>query len=44
MVPTGAMHYLVAGPEGASIVVTMLAHTKLIREDDGSVIIPPWVG
>jgi quercetin dioxygenase-like cupin family protein len=44
VVPTGAVHYLVAGPEGAAIVVTMLAGTKLIREDDGSVIVPPWVG
>jgi quercetin dioxygenase-like cupin family protein len=43
VVPTGAVHYLVAGPEGASVVGTMLAHTKLIREDDGSVIVPPWV-
>ena len=43
VVPTGAVHSLVAGPDGASIVVTMLAHTKLIREDDGSVIVPPWV-
>jgi quercetin dioxygenase-like cupin family protein len=43
VVPTGAVHYLVAGVEGASMVVTMLANTKLIREDDGGVIVPPWV-
>ncbi|HEY6566205.1 MAG TPA: cupin domain-containing protein [Actinomycetota bacterium] len=43
VVPTGAVHYLVAGPQGASVVVTMLANTKLIREDDGEVIVPPWV-
>jgi quercetin dioxygenase-like cupin family protein len=42
VVPPGAWHFLVAGPEGAAIVVTMLAGTKLIRED-GSVIVPPWV-
>jgi quercetin dioxygenase-like cupin family protein len=44
VVPTGAVHYLVAGADGATIVVTMLANTKLIREDDGSVTVPPWVG
>jgi hypothetical protein len=27
---------------GATIVVTMLADTKLIRED-GRVVVPPWV-
>jgi quercetin dioxygenase-like cupin family protein len=43
VVPTGAVHYLVAGAQGASMVVTMLANTKLIREDDGEVIVPPWV-
>ncbi len=43
VVPTGAVHYMVAGAEGASIVVTMLANTKLIRQDDGSVTVPPWV-
>jgi hypothetical protein len=32
-----------AGPDGATIVVTMLAGTKLIREDDGTVLVPPWV-
>jgi len=42
VVPTGAWHHFVAGDEGASIVVTMLAGTKLIRED-GSETVPPWV-
>jgi hypothetical protein len=37
------VHRLDAGDAGASIVVTMVAHTKLIRDDDGSVIVPPWV-
>jgi quercetin dioxygenase-like cupin family protein len=43
VVPPEAIHWLEAGPDGASIVVTMLAHTKLFREDDGSVGVPPWV-
>jgi quercetin dioxygenase-like cupin family protein len=43
VVPPEAIHWLEAGPDGASLVVTMLAHTKLFREDDGSVGIPPWV-
>lgn len=43
VVPIGAVHYLVAGPDGAAIVVTMLAGTKLIRADDGTEIVPPWV-
>jgi quercetin dioxygenase-like cupin family protein len=42
VVPTGAWHHFVAGDAGASIVVTMLAGTKLIRED-GSETVPPWV-
>lgn len=42
VVPTGVWHRFVAGPAGASLVVTMLARTKLIRED-GSEIVPPWV-
>ena len=42
MVPIGALHYLEAGPEGASIVVTMLAGTKLVRAD-GSETVPAWV-
>jgi quercetin dioxygenase-like cupin family protein len=43
VVPTGALHYLQAGPAGASILVTMMGGTKLIRADDGSEIVPPWV-
>ena len=42
VVPTGAWHYFVAGPDGAALVVTMLAGTKLVRED-GSVVVPHWV-
>jgi quercetin dioxygenase-like cupin family protein len=42
VVPTGAWHLFEAGPDGATLAVTMLAGTKLIRED-GSEIIPPWV-
>lgn len=44
VVPTGAVHYVEAGEAGASLVVTMLAGTKLIREDDGVENVPPWVG
>jgi quercetin dioxygenase-like cupin family protein len=43
VVPPGVVHWLDAGDEGASIVVTMLPGTKLIREDDSSVVVPPWV-
>lgn len=43
VVPTGAVHHLEAGDDGVTIVVTMLAGTKLVRADDGSVIVPPWV-
>jgi quercetin dioxygenase-like cupin family protein len=43
VVPIGAWHHLVAGENGATIVVTMLAGTKLVRED-GSETVPPWVG
>jgi quercetin dioxygenase-like cupin family protein len=43
VVPSGIVHWLEAGEAGASVVVTMLAHTKLIREDDGAVTVPPWV-
>jgi quercetin dioxygenase-like cupin family protein len=43
VVPVGAVHRLTAGSDGATIVVTMLANTKLIREDDGSIVVPPWV-
>ena len=41
VVPTGAWHFFVAGEDGATLVVTMLAGTKLIRED-GSETVPPW--
>ena len=43
VVPPDALHWLDAGSEGASIVVTMLPGTKLIREDDDSVVVPAWV-
>jgi quercetin dioxygenase-like cupin family protein len=42
VVPVGAVHYLDAGAQGASIMVTMLAGTRLIRAD-GSATVPPWV-
>ena len=42
-IPTGELHWLVAGPEGAAIVVTMVPRTTLIREADGVEIVPPWV-
>jgi quercetin dioxygenase-like cupin family protein len=42
VVPIGEWHHLEAGPDGATIVVTMLAGTRLIRED-GSDTVPPWV-
>ena len=43
VVPIGAVHYLEAGETGATMVVTMLAGTKLVRADDGTEIVPPWV-
>jgi quercetin dioxygenase-like cupin family protein len=43
VVPPDALHWLEAGTAGATIVVTMLSGTKMIREDDGSVVVPPWV-
>jgi quercetin dioxygenase-like cupin family protein len=43
VVPIGAVHYLDAGDAGATIVVTMLAGTTLVRADDGSELVPPWV-
>ena len=43
VVPIGAVHHLEAGDDGATIVVTMLAGTKLVRTDDGSEVVPPWV-
>jgi len=42
VVPIGAVHHLDAGPQGASIVVGMLAGTKLVRAD-GSESVPAWV-
>jgi quercetin dioxygenase-like cupin family protein len=42
VVPVGARHYVEAGPEGATLVVTMLTGTKLVR-DDGTEAVPPWV-
>ena len=44
VVPVGAVHYVEAGAAGVSMLVTMVAGTKLFREDDGSVVVPPWVG
>lgn len=43
VVPIGSLHWLVAGEGGASIVVTMVPGTKLIREADGDETVPPWV-
>jgi quercetin dioxygenase-like cupin family protein len=43
VVPPGTVHWLVAGDAGASIIVTMLAHTRMIRQDDGTEMVPPWV-
>lgn len=43
VVPTGELHWLEAGPDGVSIVVTMVAGTVLIREADGVATTPPWV-
>ena len=42
VVPTGVLHYIEAGPDGASIVVAMLGGTKFLRED-GSELVPEWV-
>jgi quercetin dioxygenase-like cupin family protein len=44
VVPIGALHQLEAGPDGTTIVATMLGGTKLMRADDGSESVPPWVG
>jgi quercetin dioxygenase-like cupin family protein len=43
VVPIGAWHHLEAGADGATITVAMPGGTKLILED-GSEIVPPWVG
>jgi quercetin dioxygenase-like cupin family protein len=42
IVPVGARHYVEAGGDGATLVVTMLTGTKLVR-DDGTESVPPWV-
>jgi quercetin dioxygenase-like cupin family protein len=42
VVPIGVLHYLEAGPDGASIMVAMLAGTKFLRED-GPELVPEWV-
>ena len=42
IVPIGVRHYLEAGPDGSTFIVTMLAGTKSIL-DDGSELTPPWV-
>ena len=43
VIPSGELHWMVAGTGGATIVVTMLPGTKLIREADGVEMVPPWV-
>ncbi len=43
VVPIGSLHWLEAGEGGASIIVTMVAGTKLIQEADGVEVVPPWV-
>lgn len=43
VVPPGVLHWVEAGPSGAALVVTMLAGTVMIREDDGSQVVPAWV-
>ena len=43
VVPIGAVHSLEAGEGGITIVVTMLAGTRMVRAVDGSEIVPPWV-
>jgi quercetin dioxygenase-like cupin family protein len=42
VVPKGAWHVFEAGDGGATLIVTMLAGTKMVRED-GSETVPPWV-
>jgi quercetin dioxygenase-like cupin family protein len=44
VVPIGSVHGLEAGEGGATIIVTMVAGTKLIAEDDGVEVVPDWVG
>jgi quercetin dioxygenase-like cupin family protein len=42
VVPVGAWHHFEAGRQGATLAVTMLAGTRLVRED-GTEGVPPWV-
>jgi len=42
MVPIGVRHGLNAGPDGCSILVTMLGGTQMFRED-GVEVVPEWV-
>jgi len=42
VVPIGVRHFLEAGPEGATFIVTMLPGTRSIL-DDGSELVPAWV-
>jgi quercetin dioxygenase-like cupin family protein len=42
VIPSGEWHMFVAGDSGATLIVTMLGGTKMIRED-GSIVVPPWV-
>ena len=41
-VPIGVRHVLQAGPDGCSILVTMLGGTQMFR-DDGIEMVPEWV-
>lgn len=43
VVPPRQVHWIEAGASGATVLVTMVSGTQLIREDDGSVVVPPWV-
>ncbi|MGZ8571314.1 MAG: cupin domain-containing protein [Actinomycetota bacterium] len=43
VIPKGELHWFDAGNEGATLIVTMDAGTKLMREDDGTEVVPPWV-
>jgi quercetin dioxygenase-like cupin family protein len=42
VVPVGVRHFLEAGPDGATFVVTMLPGTRSFL-DDGSELVPEWV-
>ena len=42
VVPIGVRHFLEAGPEGATFIVTMLPGTTSTL-DDGSELVPAWV-